>query len=448
MFFRLSVLFFTAASLVLAVWSIVGSYKNASHLTDNYLFGFQLSNLNFSEIIKEANLKRDLSPQLLAAELLLPTPTTDEVLHPRDVVSSLASALNLQTSQLVLLATAETSELVGLVTSVASDVNTGDIGSLISSFATATNQLDQLKLLASEASIPESLATLASELGDDLDSLVSELISEVSVSDLGLADYYSIGYWGYCRGGIGEDEVYLDSLGRFGKQFNNQHINFTYCSPPKAGYKLDPLSLLKHELMNLLAHKIDGISDLIPSKLSEDAEVKLLSLINSVTYEDLGLPGELKTLLDLLHRLTVASFALILTGACLAFISFAFQLFGLFCSPENSCLSCLSFLLMVFVFLLTLIGSAMSTGVFIFVRKEVNNEVRQYGVRGWLSVQYYAFLWSSAVASLVMLVVAFIGYCCGCFHPGKRGRKQDKGEHHEPDMHYDHTYNGTHEYKG
>lgn len=440
MFFRFLVIFFTIASLVLSVWSLVGSYKNESYLTGNYLFGFQTSNVNLSAIIREASQKRDFVPQELNAELLA-TPTTTGLLQPRDVLASLASAASIDTSAAAQLISGQTSAFQSILSSATGlSINTA---SLISEFATATDQVNQLLLIASAASIPDSIVTLAASLSGNVDEIVEDLIANANVTDLGLAEYYSIGYWGYCRGSVGSTEEWLEELGKFGTQFNNKNVNFTYCSLPKAGFKFDPLDLLKHELVNLIEGKIDGLSDALPDQLTDTIEAELLALVSSVTYEDLGLPGNLKDVLNLLHNLTVVSFALILAGACLAFISLVFQLIGLFCSPENSCLSCLSFLLMVIVFIVTLVGSALSTGTYIYTRQEVNNNVEQYGLKGWLSVQYYAFLWSSAVAALILVVVAMLGYCCGCFHSGKRRYRLVRNEHHEPVMGYNHTYKGN-----
>lgn len=451
MFFRLSVLFFTIAALVLAVWSLVGSYKNESYLTDNYLFGFQVSNLNLSAIILTANNKRDVIAereliniehylnikepviQVFETDADTPTPTTN--FDKRDILQSLASAAGVATSDIAGALDGQNSDVAALLNSVTSGVNTQ---SLMQDLASATSDhLSDLLLLASAASIPESVITLAESFDGDVDALVSELAGSVNVTDLGIADYYSVGFWGYCRGYLkGGREEWLDNLGKFGKEFNNNHINFTYCSPPKVGFKFDPLDILKHELINQIKGTVDGAGDSLEGAITQALEAQILALVSSVTYEDLGLPGSLKQYLDLLNRLTVAAFALILSGACLAFISFVFQSVGLCCSPENFCLSCLSFMLMVLVCIVTLVGSGLSTGTYIFVRQQVNNNVVRFGVRGWLSVQYYAFLWSAAAASLCLVIFAFLGYCCGCFHSGKRRYRRAGSS--QPEMGYVH----------
>lgn len=432
MFFRLTVLFFTIAALVLSVWSIVGSYKNVSYLTDNYLFGFQTTNVNLSAIILTANSKRDVIRDPVNIERYIhtvepvievfninadtPTPTTN--LNKRDILASLASAAGVATSDVLDALEGQNSDVAALLNSVTSDLNTQSILQEIT--ASPSAYLSDLLLLASAASIPESVVTLAESFDGNVDQIVSELIGNVNVTDLGIAEYYSVGYWGYCRGSLGGTEQWLDELGSFGKQFNNRDVTFNYCSPPKVGFKFDPLEILKHELTNKIKGSVDGGNDSIEGQLTAMLEAQILALVSSVTYEDLGLPGELKEYLTLLNNLTVAAFSLILAGACLAFISFGFQVIGLCCSPDNFCLSCLSFMLMLLVCIVTFVGSGLSTGTYIFVRQQVNNNMERFGVKGWLSVQYYAFLWSAAAASLCLIVFAFLGYCCGCFHSGKR----------------------------
>ncbi|SGZ49233.1 CIC11C00000000852 [Sungouiella intermedia] len=452
MIFRLIVLFFTLAAMVLSVWSLVGSHKNESYLTDNYLFGFQLSNVNLSSIILTSNNKRELldTPSFAFEELLkepvyqvfdddsdTPTPTTN--FDRRDILESLASAASaagLATSDILGSLQSQTSGAASLLGSITSGVNTQSLFSQFNAATATGDYMSDLLLLASAASIPDSIVTLAEALDGNVDEIVSELVSSVNITDLGLAEYYSVGYWGYCRGSIKGSEAWLNKLGKFGKQFSNKDVNFTYCSPPKVGFKFDPLEILKHEITNQIKHTVDGVPDLLQNILGETIEAQLLALVSAVTYDDLGLPGDLKKYLNLLHQLTVASFALILAAACLAFISFVFQVIGLCCSPDNFCLSCLSFMLMVLVCIATLVGSGLSTGVYIFVRQQVNNNVRQYGAQGWLSIQYYAFLWSAAAASLFLVVFAFLGYCCGCFHSGKRRYRLVRNE--QPQMGYVH----------
>lgn len=416
MLFRLTALFCTAAITVLSIWALVGSYKNEAYLTSNYLISIQLSNLNVSAIVSDAtnNAKRDYPP-----ESYIPTPT--ENLAQRDI-SSLTEgvATNTDLAKVISSATAALAQ----ATSVSTNVN---------------SIIQELENLASTASIPDSVVTLAAELANEAEDTVSSLLTGLNALDLGLADMYSVGYWGYCRGSIsGSSNKWLKDLGEFGKEFSNQAVDYDYCSSPKVGYKFDPLELLRHEIINHINNVTDGLSAVVGSTVSDELALQLLAIAGSITYENLGLPGSLKKNLDLLHNLTVASFGLILAGAVLAFISFLFQLVGLCCSPQNMCLSILNFGVMLVVFLVVLIGSALSTGAYVYVRKEVNNSISDFGAKAFLSVQYYAFLWSAVAAGILMLIIAFVGYCCGCFRDS--GRLYRRVNHPEPEMYYDHKY--------
>lgn len=427
MFFRLLVLFFTIASIVLCPWAIVGSYKNQGYLTGNYLIGVQITDLDLNKLFSGANSKRDL---LLGARDIdfKATPTTNEPIvtafPKRDLLDDVQSVVG-----------------NGDVSSALNGIN---IASLTSQAATASvNTADlasKISELASSASIPESLATLAEGLADGIN--LDNIVSELNYRELGLADYYSVSYWGYCRGYMngtnGTDDL-LDHLGSFGDNFNKDDVKFVWCSSPKPGFKFDPLELIKREMTNAVTNSYDGLNGLA-EELSNNIKAQLIAIIASVSYEDLNLPGSLNDDLTLLNNITKAALAMLIAGTGLAFISFLFQSVGLCCSPRNGCLSCLNFMLMVLFFLCILLGAGLSTGAYMFVRSEVNNEIDDYGMKSFLSVQYYAFAWSAMVASFLAIVFAAIGYCCGCFSGNRRSYRKVQ----EPPMAYDHKGHGYH----
>ncbi|PSK40397.1 hypothetical protein C7M61_000032 [Candidozyma pseudohaemuli] len=433
MFFRCLVLFFTIASIVLCPWAIVGSYKNQSHLTENYLIGVQITGLDVGKLFAGANLKikRDFANMPRNVDVK-PTPTVTESLvtafPKRDVVSDIESALgNVGGDITSAVGGINVDSLTAQVASATNDVNTDEIASKISE-------------LAASASIPDSLATIAAGLADGID--IQSVVSELDYRDLGLADYYSVSYWGYCRGymnGVNGTDELLDNLGDFGKNFNKDDVKFVWCSSPKPGFKFDPLDLVKREMTNAVTNSVDGFNGL-PQELSTTIKAQLLAIIASVDYEDLNLPGDLKDKLTLLNNITRAALAMLIAGTGLAFISFLFQSVGLCCSPNNSCLSCLNFILMLLFFLCILLGAGLSTGAYMFVRSEVNKEIDEFGLESFLSVQYYAFAWSAMVASFLAIVVAAVGYCCGCFSGTRRSYKRVQ----EPPMAYDHKNYGYH----
>lgn len=430
MFFRLLVLFFTVATIVLSAWSLVGSYKNESYLTNNYLLSFQLSNLNLSAIFElTTNAKRDyIEPQF---EVALPHITAAPASKPTPTSPALEKRLDLAS-----LASKYASELEGsgsgVVASLASQygVATSDVANALSTAGTDAIA-SKVEAVLATASIPDSIASLASQYTGDVSSLLTDIAGSLNSSELGLSDMYSVGFYGYCKGSLDGEVEEIADLGTLGKQFRNNNVNYTYCSSPKVGYKLDPLELLKHEITEQIENYVNGLSSLTAG-LTDSIAAELLAAVSSISYENLGLPGNLKKDLTLLHSLTIAGFALILSGACLAFISLIFQVFGLCCSPENAFLSCCNFILMFFVALVVVIGSALTTGAYLYVRRVVNNNLDEYGVKSYLSVQFYAFSWCAAVSALLFVIFCIIGYCCGCFHSDRRRRRM------APVMRYDH----------
>lgn len=442
MFFRFMVLFFTIATIVLSAWSLVGSYKNEAYLTSNYLLSFQLSNLNVSALLNEAvQHKRDINVAPLPK--LSPTPTriapmTTNMVGKRDNDKRVdASNLGLLTSMLGSLTTMQPSQLLSKASEFA--LLTSGL-SVPTNLASLTSGLDPSKIvseaqqIASSLSLPPSLATLAANFNGNTNDLIEDIAKNTNVSQLGLSDMYSIGYWGYCRGSINGTKAQIPELGSFGTQFSNKNVNYTYCTPPKLGYTFDPLAVMKSELKDLILRFYAQVSSGPLQTIAQNFVHELLALVNSVTYSSIGLPGDLQEALPLLGNLTKAGFWCILVGGALALVSFVFQCVGMCCSPDNKCLSCLNFFIMLMSFIAVTLGSGFTTGVFMYVRKTLNNEVKQYGIMSFLSVQYYAFAWSAVVASFCLVVFSIVGYCCGCFKSDRRSfRPQPK-----PVFRYDH----------
>lgn len=395
---RVLVLFFAVAATVLSCWALVGSYKNEAYLTNNYLISFQLTSLNLSAVLLSGSAKhhskRDFASlaNLVTSEIgnVFPHKLTDTV-EPTG-----ASEPTLTTS--------------GLKKPLRTD--------------------SKLFQYASTALVPPSVATLAADLSGNVQQIINNVVGSLNYSELGLADMYSVSYWGYCRGNITGDVKWLDKLGRFGKQFNPSNLNVTYCTPAKVGYRFDPLKLFKSEVLNALRERMHG-----GNALAQNLQAELLALVSLLTWDEFGLPGNLKQRLTLLDNCTVAAWALILIGACLLFIIVIVEVVAIFCTPHVFCLLCLNFVLMVLTFLVVLLGSALSTGAYMYVRLQVNKEVKEFGVKVYLLVQYYAFSWSAFASSFMMLVIAILGYCCGWFGTGNRYRPIEQQR--EPEMGYE-----------
>ncbi|WPK26512.1 hypothetical protein PUMCH_003867 [Australozyma saopauloensis] len=440
MFFRFLVLFFTIATIVLSSWALVGSWKNEPYLTNNYLLSFQLSNLNVSALLKDAvdqNMRRDFVPVEIQDVDFKPTPTSPIAPAITDAAAQIEKKdLGQLTSLLASVTTLAPSQLLSRATELASltsqlSIQTSDLPNLIQS-ADPTKIVSELQQIASSLSLPPSLATLAAGFNGDTEDLINRIAANTNASQLGLADMYNIGFWGYCKGDIHGIREQIPELGSFGTQFSNKDVNYTYCTPPKVGYTFDPLQVLKTDIIDHIQQTAQETASGPLASITNALAAQVVGLVNLITYETIGLPGDLQNAIPLLGRLTNAGFALILAGAALAFISLIFQLVGMCCSPDNLFLSCCNFFVMVLTLIVVTVGSGLTTGVFIYVRRILNDEIKKYGVKPYLSVQMYAFSWSAVVAALCLVVFSILGYCCGCFKSDRRRKRQ------EPEFRYDH----------
>lgn len=373
--FRLILVIFSLATLMLSVWSIIGSYKNESYLTQNYLIDFHLTKLDLSKLIDSA----DFSKRDVVESPVIPSTTykrRDPTINERDYWSSVTST-------------------------VASSLQSG----------TTTSS--------------------------DVAAVVSQIVLQLSYSDLGLADVYTVGFWGYCKGESTNEKTYDSSLQKYVKAFDNNKVNVTYCTSPQVGYKFDPLTIIKHEINNTINNVVDGGT--VSTQISSAVQSELQVLVNNLSYENLHLPGDLNNKLTLVNNLTKAGFALLLVTAVLSFLSILIQFIGCCISPDSCCLSFLNFLFEFVIFILGLVGAAIITGVYMYVRKEINDEAGDYGIKSFLSVQLYAFAWSSVVASLLVVIFNLLGHCCGLFGTGrKRYRTLAPAPAHDHEMGYDH----------
>lgn len=254
---------------------------------------------------------------------------------------------------------------------------------------------------------------LASSISDIL-STISGIVSSITYEDMGLAQVYSVSLWGYCKGDVkGSSDTE--------KGFDNSNINFTWCSDPKPGFYFDPLTIIKHELNNTINDKITGATG--NTEISSDVKTVLEEIVSNISYDTLNLPGNLNKQLTLLNNLTKAAFALILIMAILSAVGVFIQLIGCCVDPTNCCLSCINFLFQTLIFLTGIIGAGIATGAYMYVRKQINDNTGDLGVKSFLSIAFYALLWSAVVAALLVLIFSLIGHCCGCLSSDRKKYK-------------------------
>ncbi|CAK9439029.1 uncharacterized protein LODBEIA_P32530 [Lodderomyces beijingensis] len=395
--FRVVLVFFSLATLILTAFAVAGSYKNKGYLTGTYLINFHLSGLDLRQIISAqiGSSKRDV----------VVVGGGGERLFNRDAVEPQV--------EVEMMAKRETT------TAAPTPSNINDWINLATSIANQPDFTAQVASIASNAgiSVPTSLPTD----GDGgfyttVQAAIADLLNNVTPEQLGIADVYSASYWGYCRGEkVSNGTAAPDnSFGRFlDENFDNSNVNYTWCSPPTAGFFFDPITIFKQEMNRT----IDGISvdsqSTLVNELSTQYKNELRVLIDSITPEDLNLPGSLQDDLQLLNRLTVASFALMICAAALAFISIVIQFMGCCLSPDNCCLSFLNFMFQFLLFLLSILAAGLVTGTYVFVRRKINDEVGEWGIKSFLSINFYAFAWSAAASALLLVLFSLLGHCFG-----------------------------------
>lgn len=260
------------------------------------------------------------------------------------------------------------------------------------------------------------------------DSMISSILSEVDYADLGLSDVYQLSYWGYCKGHMeGDSKTHEGTVGAVGKDFDNSNINYTFCTDPTPAYQFKPVEVFKQELKAKLD---DDLSD-----LSSTLRDQIQYLVDNVAEDSFNIPKDLQDKLDLLNNLTKASFGLLLAGAVLAVVSIIIQILGCFMSPDSCCLSFLNFLYEVVVFIILAVGSILITFSMSYTRNKINDVTDDYGIKSYLSMNFYAFTWASTVAALLCLFFNLLGHCCGLFGTGRKKFRSQQ----QPAMAYDHS---------
>lgn len=267
-----------------------------------------------------------------------------------------------------------------------------------------------------------SLSASAGEVKEAMQLMLSD--DSVNYSALGFADVYSISFWGYCRG--------LATGDSGNNAFDNGKVKWTYCSKSQAGFSFNPIKVIKHEMLNSLNGVVDGdvtrSGTQFLSDFDDTTKSNALTVINGLSYENLNLPGNLENNISRLNGLNKASFGLILLVCLCGCISALVQLLGMFLSPEHFLLSLLNYGFQCLIFLFAIISAAMVTGVYVFVRSQVNDNTSIWGVKSYLSINFYAYVWSAVAASLLIVVNSFLGHCLGFFGTGRRRYRRVKAE--------------------
>lgn len=343
--YRFILVFFSIACLILTAFAITGSYENKSYLTPTYLINFHLNKLDLRQIISPS-IGDNSSKRKRADDDNDSTPTTTST-----------GSIPSNAQQWINAASSIAGNLPSDFSSIASAVGTNLPSSVPSDLASV---------------LPSSLPTGDVEL--TISAAIANLLNNVSPEELGIADVYSVSYWGYCRGDLksNKSSVFDGDLGRLvDENFDNSNVDYTWCSPPKAGYFFNPATVIREELNRTIeGQQIDSQSLLI-NELSSQYVDDLKVLVNNIADEYLNLPSDLQNNLGTLNNITKASFAMMIIAAVFSFISIVFQIMAMCLSPDNCCLSFLNFALQLVTFLASILAAGLATGAYVFVEEKL-----------------------------------------------------------------------------
>lgn len=442
-FFRIGIILLTVLQLVLVILAFVGSYKNEGSLNNAYNINAHLTHLNVGNLLNISRIidlrrSKDLSLELSNKDFEYVIP--DALIKADDTTDSdttstkrgLFQDLNLPTISLGFLRKSTTSgsePTVGTNPEDAVDPTETDGFNLFPTGLTLPNIASVLFVPTKTDAGDVDPTAVASSIEADpsgglldgifvsINQILIDIVERFDYRDFGLSDVYSFSYWGYCKGYSDREDEDADEDN---PKYHNNNINWTYCSSPKANWKFDPVDLLKTEMLRYVNGDVRGGIN-IPI-LTNIVRRELTFLINNISFENLNLAGNLNTYTSKLQRMNTAGFALLLTLLILTAISLIVQIVAIFFSPGKRLFSALNLAFLGLISVLAIITSALITAVFDKVKRSINNDTENSGVKVFLSANYYAYIWTATAITIIIVVLTLLGYFLGFFG------KNDKNE--------------------
>lgn len=210
----------------------------------------------------------------------------------------------------------------------------------------------------------------------DVSALVSN-VGHVTYSELGFANGYLFGMYGYCRG----------TEGTVTQQSNNiwEDVNFSdaTCTNSSASYTFNPITFVVDEINK---HNTLGLT---------------------IDQSDITLPGGLENYVNTATRLSQVIYICSIIAICLTILA---MLSHLFCCCMGSMIfvSFLQFL----AFISAIISSAVATGAFKYIESEFNKYDSTFGIHAQLSRNYLILTWLGTGLSLVTVFAIMFSRCC------------------------------------
>lgn len=216
----------------------------------------------------------------------------------------------------------------------------------------------------------------------DLD--VSEIYSGASsatATELGFADAYIFGMYGYCRGTQGTTET-VDNVW--------EDINFTSSSCTKSSitYEFDPVSFIVNEVN----------------------EYNTLGI--NITSSEITLPGSLGNYIKTAEHISQVIYICSIIAICLTVVAILCELL---CWFFGSMVIVLFF--QTTAFIAAIISSGCATGAFKYIETEFNKYGDTFGIHAKLSRNYLVLTWVGTGISLLTVFLVMIGRCCLAARP-------------------------------
>lgn len=212
---------------------------------------------------------------------------------------------------------------------------------------------------------------------------VSQLYSGANgadLSQLGFAEAYIFGMYGYCRGTSVDT-----STANTAAAWENINFKAQQCTSSSISYAFDPVSFFVNEINE---HNTLGIS---------------------ITSTDITLPGGLSTYVNISKALSHVIVACSIAAICLLALAGLFQLFCWFIGA-----TAIISLLQTLAFISAAISTGAATGAYKYIESQINDNVGDFGIRARLSKNYLVLAWLGTGICLLTLLVMLITRCC-CF---------------------------------
>ena len=200
-----------------------------------------------------------------------------------------------------------------------------------------------------------------------------------TIAELGFADAYIFGMYGYCRGTQGNTVMTDDNTW--------EDINFTSseCTQSSIDYKFNPVTFIVDEINK---HNTLGIN---------------------VTESDIQLPGGLNDYVQTASHLSQVIYICSIIAICLTILVILCQLL---CWCVGGATITIFFQNLAFIS--AVISSGCATGAFKYIETEFNRYGTTFGVHAQLSRNFLVLTWVGTAMSLLTIIVITFTRCC-CF---------------------------------